>query len=275
LNTLRTILSTFKEYVTLAACIVVALNLLAMNNTPQIRELRSAAIAGIGMLQEPLNLIPNVPALRRENAVLRERNLHLANEVSLLREAKLENFRLRRLLGLKERLPFTYIAANVIGKNQQPMRTTITLDVGERDGVKQNMAVVTDAGLVGKVAATSGGYSVAQILRHKDVRVSAQVERERVDGIVYWDGDERILRMKNTPRSANVKPGDVVVTSPYSSIFPPGIRIGIVSRVTLEQGALFHTIDVVPAVDFTRLEEVFVITRLPDSSRVVLEQRMK
>ncbi len=275
MNILRNIFSTFKEYVTLAACIVVSLNLLAMNNTPQIRELRSAAIAGIGILQQVLSLIPNVLALQRENSVLRERNVQLANEVSLLREAKLENFRLRRLLGLKDRLPFTYVAANVVGKNAQPMRTTITLDVGERDGVKQNMAVVTDAGLVGKIAATSDGYSVAQILHHKDVRVSAQVERERVDGIVYWDGDDRILRMKNTPRSANVKPGDVVVTSPYSSIFPPGIRIGIVSRVTLEQGALFHTIEVTPAVDFSRMEEVFVITRVPDSSRVALEQRMK
>ncbi len=267
--------STFKEYITLAACIVVSVNLLAANNTPQIRSLRSAVIAAMGMLQEPLNLIPNVLTLRRENAILRERNVRLANEVSLLREAKLENFRLRRLLGLKERPAFTYVAANVIGKSQQPMRTTITLDVGESDGVQQNMVVVTDAGLVGKIVGTSGGYSVAQILLHKDVRVSAQVERERVDGIVYWDGDERLLRMKNVSRSANIKPGDVVVTSPYSSIFPPGIRIGIVSRVTLEQGALFHTIDIAPTADFSRMEEVFVITRVPDSSRVALEQRMK
>lgn len=269
------IFSTFKEYITLAVCIVVSVYLLALNHTPQIRDLRSAAIAGLGMLQEPLDLIPNVLTLQRENTILRERNVHLANEVSLLRDAKLENFRLRRLLGLKERSVFSYVAANVIGKSQQPMRTTITLDVGERDGVKQNMAVVTDAGLVGKIVATSGRYSVAQILLHKDVRVSAQVERERVDGIVYWDGDERILRMKNTPRSASVKPGDVVVTSPYSTIFPPGVRIGIVSNVTLEQGALFLTIDVTPAADFSRMEEVFVITRVPDSSRVALEQRVK
>lgn len=269
------ILSVFKEYVILAACIVVSLNLLALNDAHQIRDIRSVAIVVVGKLQEQLDLIPNIFTLRQENRILRERNVHLANEVNLLREAKLENVRLRRLLGLKDRPVFTYVSANVIGKNHQPMRTTITLDVGERDGVKPNMAVVSDAGLIGRVVATSDGYAVAQILLHKDSRVSVQIERERVDGILYWDGDEEVLRVKNTPRSANIKPGDVVVTSPYSSIFPPGIRVGIVSRVTLEPGALFHTIDVVPAADFSRMEEVFVITYVPDSSRVVLEQRMK
>jgi len=275
LKRVMNILSVFKEYVILAACIVVSLNLLALNDAHQIRDIRSVAIVVVGKLQEQLDLIPNIFTLRQENRILRERNVHLANEVNLLREAKLENVRLLRLLGLKDRPVFTYVSANVIGKNHQPMRTTITLDVGERDGVKPNMAVVSDAGLIGRVVATSDGYAVAQILLHKDSRVSVQIERERVDGILYWDGDEEVLRVKNTPRSANIKPGDVVVTSPYSSIFPPGIRVGIVSRVTLEPGALLHTIDVVPAADFSRMEEVFVITYVPDSSRVVLEQRMK
>ncbi len=269
------ILSVFKEYVILAVCVVVSLNLLALNDAPQIRDMRSGAIVVIGTLQERLDLLPNLFTLQQENKILRERNVHLANEVNLLREAKLENVRLRRLLGLKERPVFTYVCASVIGKNPQPMRTTITLDVGERDGVQRNMAVVSDAGLIGRVVATSDGYAVVQILLHKDSRVSVQIERERVDGILYWDGDEQLLRIKNTPRSANIKPGDVVVTSPYSSIFPPGIRVGIVSRVALEPGALFHTIDVVPAADFSRMEEVFVIMHVPDSSRVVLEQRIK
>lgn len=275
MNRVLTILSVFKEYVVLALCIVGSLGLMAMKDTPQMREIRSLAVVIIGSLQHAVSFIPNVFALEREVRVLRERNVALANEVSLLRQAKLENIRLRRLLGLRDKPAFSFVAANVVGKNQQPMRTTLTLDVGDRDGVKPNMAVVTDEGLVGKIVATARGYAVAQILFHKDVRVSAQIERERVDGIVYWQGDGQMLRMKNVPRSANIKIGDVVVTSPYSSIFPPGIRIGLVSNVMIEQGALFHLIDVTPSADMTRLEEVFVITHVPDSSRIALEQRVK
>jgi len=269
------ILSVLKEYVVLALCIVGSLGLMSMKDTRQMREIRSAAVVVMGSVQDAVGVVPNVFTLQREVRVLRERNVTLANEVNLLREAKLENIRLRRLLGLRDKAAFSFVAANVVGKNQQPMRTTITLDVGDRDGVKPSMAVVTDEGLVGKVVATARGYAVAQILFHKDVRVSAQIERERVDGIVYWDGDERVLRMKNVPRSANIKIGDVVVTSPYSSIFPSGIRIGVVSNVIIEQGALFHSIEVTPSADMTRLEEVFVITHVPDSSRIVLEQRVK
>lgn len=269
------ILSVFKEYFVLAACIALSTHLLAQNDTPQIRDIRSIAIVVVGTLQDAFSFIPAYLSLRRENAVLRERNMSLANEVSLLRESRLENIRLRRLLGFKERTPFRYVAATVIGKSQQPLRTTITLDVGDHDGVKPNMAVVTDEGLVGKIAATGNRYAVAQILFHRDVRVSAQVERERVDGIVYWDGEGELLRMKNVPRSATVNEGDVIITSPYSSIFPPGIRIGVVAHVAIEQGALSHTIEVAPAADFSRLEEVFVIQYVPDSERVMLEQRVK
>lgn len=269
------ILSVFKEYLVLAVCIGVSVHLLARNDTPQMRDLRSAAVGMMGAMQDLFSFVPGYFQLKRENSILRERNMSLANEVSLLRESRLENIRLRRLLGLKERMPYRYVAANVVGKSQNPLRMTITLNVGERDGVWPNMAVVTDEGLVGKVIATSAGYAVVQTMFHKDFRVSAQIERERVDGIVYWDGDGTLLRMKNVPRSANVMLGDVVITSPYSSIFPPGIRIGLVVHVASEQGALSHFIDVAPAADFTRLEEVFVVRYVPDSARIALEQRVK
>lgn len=269
------ILSFFKEYIVLAGCIALSAHLLAQNDTSQIRDIRSIAIVMVGVVQDAFSFVPAYLSLKQENSVLRERNMSLANEVSLLRESRLENIRLRRLLGFKERAQFRYVGAKVIGKSQQALRTTITLNVGEHEGVKPNMAVVTDEGLVGKIAATSKGYSVAQLLLHNDVRVSAQIERERVDGIVYWSGESDLLHMKNVPRSATVKEGDVIITSPYSSIFPPGIRIGVVAHVAIEQGALSHTITVAPAADFSRLEEVFVIQYVPDSERVVLEQRVK
>ena len=64
------------------------------------------------------------------------------------------------------------------------------------------------------------------------------------------------------------------MSSEYSSVFPPGIRIGIVSKTHQEQGALFQAVEITPSVDFSKLEEVFVVTSLPDTNRIALEQRL-
>lgn len=267
------ILSTYKEYVALAFCIVLSVFLLTLNDTAQIRTIRSFAVVGIGFAQEVFSVIPNYFALKKENTILRERNVALADEVSLLRESKLAALRLRGLIGLKERTPFTYIAAHVVGKHEQPMRTTITLDVGANDGVQYNMPIVTDAGLVGKVIATNRQYAIGQILFHKDFRASAKIQRTRADGILYWDGEN--LRLKNVPRTQLVKVGDAVITSPFSSVFPPGIKVGVVSSAVIETNALFYQIIVQPSVDLAALDEVFVIAAVPDSARIALEQQFK
>jgi rod shape-determining protein MreC len=206
--------------------------------------------------------------------VLRELNVTLADEVNRLREARLENLRLRQLLGLKERGQFGFVAANVIGKNLQLLRNTVTLDAGERSGVKMDMPIVTENGLAGKIVATSTGYAVAQILFNKEIRVSAKIERSRVDGIIRWDGGS-MLALQDVAKTLDVQTGDVIITSEYSSFFPPGIRIGVVTAARGAEGSLFQSIEVKPAVDFSRLEEVFVITTVPDSERIALEHRVR
>jgi rod shape-determining protein MreC len=264
----------FREYILLGFFLVVSLILLSLNDTSQIRSIRSFAVVSVGLLQDALSFIPNYFDLRHENRVLRELNLTLSEEVSRLREGKLENLRLRRLLGLHEHSPYRYIAANVIGKNLQLLRNTVTLDAGETDGIRQNMPVVTDEGLVGKIAASAGGYAVAQILYNKELRVSAKIQRSRVDGIVRWDGGSN-LTLQNVAKTLDIQVGDVVITSDYSSLFPAGIKVGVVSAIRPIPGSLFQGVDIVPAVDFGRLEQVFVIAQLPDTTRVTLEQRFR
>jgi rod shape-determining protein MreC len=204
--------------------------------------------------------------------VLRELNLTLADEVNRLREARLENLRLRQLLGLKERGEFGFVAANVIGKNLQLLRNTVTLDAGERNGVRADMPIVTENGLAGKIVATSSRFAVAQILYNKDIRVSAKIERSRVDGIIRWEGGST-LALQDVAKTLDIQAGDVVITSEYSSFFPPGIRVGVITSARGAEGSLFQSVEVKPAVDFSRLEEVFVITLIPDSDRIALEHR--
>src|SRR6185295_12093072 len=186
----------FKEYFLLILYALIAILLLSLNDSSQVRTIRSITLAVIGTVENAFGFIPNYFELRGENKILREQNLTLTEELIRLREAKLENTRLHELLALKERTPFTYIGANVVGKTMGLLQHTITIDAGESDGVKQNMPIVTDAGLVGRVITTSSGYAVGQILWNKDFRASAKVERARVDGILFWEGGEH-LSLKN------------------------------------------------------------------------------
>jgi len=190
--------------------------------------------------------------------------------VSRLREARIENSRLRAMLGLRVEAPFDLVAADVVGKSLLLMRNTLTLNVGTKDGVAADMPIISEQGLVGKVIAVGDNYSLGQILLNKDFRAGAKVQRSRVDGILGWDGGSE-LRLTNVPKTQDVRTGDIVITSEYSNVFPKDITIGIVSSVRQKSGSLFHEISVFPAVEFAALEQVFVIAERPDSARAALE----
>lgn len=271
LQRLYDILYQFKEYAVLATLLAASLILLALNDNPQIKRVRSLATVGFGLLQEEVAFIPNYFSLESENHLLRRTNIELADEANRLREAKLENLRLHELLDLKEQSPFELVAGKVVGKNLTLLRNTLTLDIGEADGVKSLMPVIGDGGLVGLVVSSNDHYAIVNLLLNIDFRVSAKIERSRVDGILAWDG--RNLILKNVAKTLDVKTGDIVITSSYSSTFPPDIRIGVVSEVREQPGTLFKSVIVAPSVDFVRLEEVFVVTSVPDTERVNLERR--
>ena len=133
------------------------------------------------------------------------------------------------------------------------------------------MPVVSNGGLVGVITSVSLHYSVVNILINTDFRVSAKIQRSRVDGIVAWNGKD--FTVKNIPKMRDVKIGDVITTSEYGGTFPSNIRIGIVSEIYDQKSSMFKLITMTPAVDFVKLEEVFVITAVPDNERSELEQR--
>jgi rod shape-determining protein MreC len=263
----------FKEYAVLSLLLVVSLVLMALNDNTQIRHIRGVATVVFGVMQDQLAFVPRYFSLRKENDILRRMNVDLADEASQLREAKLENDRLRRLLGFKEISHYPLVPARVVGKNLTLLRNTLTLNAGKLDGILAHMPVVGDGGLVGVVSNVSDHYSIVRILYNSDFRASTKSQRARVDGILAWDGEDLILT--NVAKNLDVVVGDTLITSDYSSTYPPNIRIGTVSEVAEQQGSLFKRVLVSPGVDFVRLEEVFVVSYIPDSERSDLEQSLQ
>jgi len=260
----------FKEYAVLSGLLVLSLILMALGDNVQIRHIRSVATVIYGVAQDQISFLPRYFALRSENDMLRQMNIDLADEVSRLRDAGVENIRLRNLLSLKESRHYPLIAGKVVGKNLILLRNTMTLNVGKVDGVQPRMPVVNEGGLVGVVATVSDHYSTVRILLNADFRASAKVQRSRVDGILAWDGGALLLT--NVAKTLDVKIGDSLMTSEYSSTYPPDIRIGVVEEVSQQQGSLFKKVLVTPGVNFVTLEDVFVVAYTPDSERAELEQ---
>lgn len=259
-----------KEYFILAGLIVISLILIFLNDNPQIRFLRAAAITSFGTVQSGLSAIPNVFEMEKENKELREENIKLANEISTLKESKLENIRLSKLLNFKDKNIPGLVSGKIINKSLLQTRNTITLNIGESDSVAVNMPVITDDGLVGRIVATSRNFSIAQILYNKDMRITVKIQRNRIDGILNYDGVSNLM-LNNVQKSADVIPGDVVITSEYSNIYPPGIPVGTVTE-TGNLDNLFRKVVVTPNVNFSTLEEIFVLKYYSSKERAELEK---
>ena len=183
---------------------------------------------------------------------------------TMAEEYAAENARLRELLAYKQSAQqFDLLAARVIGRDAALWTSTIVVDRGSKDGVRENMPVVTGKGLVGRVTEVAPISSKVQLILDVRSSVGTLVQRteSRVTGIVTGTMDNPYMpQMVNIPRNADVKDGDVVITSGFGGIYPKGIPIGqIVSQHSDDTGllkvALLET-----AVDFQRLEDVAIIT---------------
>jgi rod shape-determining protein MreC len=270
LQRIYNILYEFRAYALLSLLIIISLILMTTNDTPQIKQIRAVSTVIFGLMQEPLSFIPTYLGLKSENELIRHTNTELNDEVQQLREAKLENIRLRQLLAIKDQLHYKLVPLRVINKNLTMLRNTLTLNGGSADGISPQMPVVSDGGLVGIVTAVTNHFSSVNILTNTDFKASAKIQRSRVDGIIAWDG--KVLSLKNVPKTRDVKIGDVVITSEYSNTYPPNIRIGLVSEVQDRGNMLFKSIIVTPGIDLIKLEEAFVVQYIPSRERAELEQ---
>lgn len=262
----------FKQYIALCFFVVLSFSLMAFGDLSQFGGLRSVVVSTIGVFQDAFSFIPNPVALKSENSSLRDLNAQLSFEVQKSRQSSIENDKLRSLLQFKSISKLPLVPAEVVGKTIGSIRSYITINRGSSSGIAQGMAVMTDRGLVGVVASVSTNFSIVSIIKNRDIRVAARLESSRLDGVVYWEDDE-ILVMKNLPKTYSIQQGEIVVTSEYSTKFPPNIPIGKVVGNYNDPNTLFATLKIQSFAQFETLEQVFVVTTLPNPERIYLEER--
>jgi rod shape-determining protein MreC len=196
--------------------------------------------------------------LWRDNRRLRLQNLDLSDQVNKNILAVRENERLRKLLELKNENSYSVIAATVVGRDMDRVVNSLILNAGRKDGVKKNMACVTADGLVGRIYNVYPASSSVLIIADVKSRVSAMVENEEAYGIISWDGGHN-LKMFGLPLINDVNPGQKVYTTGDGGVFPRGILIGTVDRLPIKEVEIYASINVKPAVDFSRVHDLFIL----------------
>ena len=226
------------------------------------RPMQSVTVQTTGSVSNLWSRYLALVSVSAENERLKARVRALESERRHDAEIELENHRLARLLGFREDVPSEGVTARVIGRDASGLFQTLALDRGETDGIKPGMAVVCADGVVGRIAQTSWHASRVLLISDHNSGVDALVQRTRARGIVEG-ALSGACSMKYIKRGDEVDIDDVVVTSGLDGIFPKGIRIGHVSGVTKKDVGLFQVADVTPAVEFSKLEEVMVLTSPP------------
>ncbi len=197
---------------------------------------------------------------RQDNLTLIEENRKLQNTISGLREAQQENVRLRKLLNFQERLKVETTVARVIARDTSTEFRALRINRGESSGIRKNMAVVTNEGIVGRVLRTTPYTADLVTILDLLSAVDAIAERSRARGIVEGKTDD-VCQLKFALRTDDIEPGDVLISSGLGGIFPKGIPVGTVSRVDRKSFGISQEVEVKPSVDFTKLEEVLVVLK--------------
>ena len=173
-------------------------------------------------------------------------------------ELVLENKRLKKFVNFTSMVPDTYVAAQIIARDPSPWFRTVMIDKGSRDGLSKGSPVMVSEGIVGQVVNVSGRYSRVLLITDRNSAVDALVQGTRVRGMVKGNNEDN-CSFVYTLRKDQVKEGEMIISSGLDQVFPKGLRIGRILKVTKVHSKLFQDIVIETSVDFDKIEEVLVL----------------
>lgn len=205
--------------------------------------------------------------VRAENRQLKQQIEQMRLEQVRLSEDAEQAHRLQHLLAFREQFIAKTVAAQVIGSGGSDLSRIIYIDKGSNDGVKRDFAVITANGIVGKVLEVFPTVSQVLLINDQTSGVGAMLEKSRLQGVLKGTPDGEVV-LQRVMSDEKVAVGDTVLSSGGDRIFPKGLPVGTVSKVSPGR-EMFLNIQVKPTADLSRLEEVLVVTEKQEQDAVV------
>lgn len=216
--------------------------------------------------------------LKAVNEALLDRNVMLEQQIVSLENAlKAHVVDSAEIARIKESPVGEYevFKANVINNSISRTDNYITIDKGELDGIRPDMGVLDANGVVGIVYMTSSHYSVVISLLNSKSSINCKILGRDYSGSLSWEhGDSRYAFLNDLPRHATVTKGDTVVTSGYSTVFPPGMMVGTIDEISDSNDGLSYLLSVKLAADFSRLTTVRLFSKNGQKEQLDLEKSL-
>jgi len=215
-------------------------------------------------VNEKITFISDLHRLEKVNKELAAENERLKYEAGRVEQLEKQNEQLAAQLGLKPRYPaLPLTGAYVIATDPSNWSSHFTISKGTDDGIKENMAVLADGGLVGRVY--TANLSSSYVMPIIDASSSVGAETKRTGDMGFVKGDLKLLesgycRMENIDAEADILENDEIITSSLGDIFPPGLTIGFVKEIHMDSDGLTKQAIIQPVVDFNQLNTVLVAT---------------
>jgi len=247
-----------KDHFTFAISILLSSFLLLNNDNPRMSILRGKSAEIVAFLSSPFTWVQSLVFLEKENQLLREKNLLLSLKIESMLNLDNKNKELLEMLDFKKETELTIKPAKVVSKGIQPNLLSIIINSGSLDGIKNNQAVLTPKGVIGKTINTSDKATIIQLISDSNFRISVRILPSGATGILrFLNGETAQIRevQKNIPISI----GDKVVTSGFSDIYHPGLPVGTVAGVYAERGSFQKIVNVSLPNDLSSFQYVFVI----------------
>lgn len=251
--------------------VLLSVVLMAMDHqgqyVPRARSLAAQALEPIYHVVEwPVRAVRNLygqfesrRSLRHENARLRRELLAQQGELQRLQTLQEENRRLRALFVGAESQPYDYRFAELLQVDLDPFSHRVLIDRGERDGVRAGQAVIDGGGVLGQVEDVRLHFSSVRLISDPNHALPVQINRTGLRTVAFGQGETARLSLASVPREADVRVGDLIVTSGLGERFPGGYPVAVVSAIDRGEGQTFAQVEAAPLAALDRGREVLII----------------
>lgn len=248
----------YHDYLLLILLVILSFSILFLNEVPEMRSLQGEVADLFAFIHYPGIWLNDLSGLLQENEMLRQENMQLKLQNIEFMEAYRENWRLKRLLGFMDSTAYTIVPAKVINRGTSPVANSILLNVGKKLGIAPNQAVISTKGIIGKTIAVGDRTAQCQVFSDVNFRLSVKFQNSRVLGLVMWQANGMAIA-REIPLTAEIHPGELVLTSGYSEIYPPNIVVGEVVEVHRVENEPYQSAVIRSYANLNTVEEVFVI----------------